>query len=130
MADTTTLRTDQKIDAIMGHLLRTGVVLTAILVFSGGVVFLIRHHQPVIDYRVFRGEPEALRSIPGIFGEAWAFRGQGLIQLGLLVLIATPVARVVFSVLAFLYQRDWLYVGVTLLVLGLLLFGLFGGHPA
>jgi uncharacterized membrane protein len=130
MAETTTLRTDQKIDAIMGHLLRTGVVLTAILVFSGGVVFLIRHHQPVIDYRVFRGEPEALRSIPGIFKEALALRGQGLIQLGLLVLIATPVARVVFSVLAFLYQRDWLYVGVTLLVLGLLLFGLFGGHPA
>jgi uncharacterized membrane protein len=130
MAETTTLRTDQKIDAIMGHLLRTGVVLTAILVFSGGVVFLIRHHQPVIDYRVFQGEPEALRSIPGIFKEAWAFRGQGLIQLGLLVLIATPVARVVFSVLAFLYQRDWIYVVVTILVLGLLLFSLFGGRLA
>jgi uncharacterized membrane protein len=128
MIESTTLRTDQKIDAIMGHLLRTGVILAAVLVFSGGVVFLSRHHQPVMDYRVFRGEPHDLRTIPGIFQEALAFRGQGLIQLGLLVLIATPVARVVFSVLAFLYQRDWTYVAVTLLVLGLLLFSLFGGH--
>jgi uncharacterized membrane protein len=130
MAEPITLRTDQKIDAIMGHLLRTGVILTAVLVFSGGVLFLARHHQPVMDYRVFRGEPHELRTIPGVFQEALAFRGRGLIQLGLLVLIATPVARVVFSVMAFLYQRDWLYVAVTLLVLGLLLFSLFGGPAA
>jgi uncharacterized membrane protein len=57
-----------------------------------------------------------------------AFQGGGLIQLGLLVLIATPVARVAFSFFAFLYERDWTYVFVTVLVLGLLLYSLFGGH--
>jgi uncharacterized membrane protein len=50
-----------------------------------------------------------------------------LIQLGLLILIATPIARVAFSVVAFLYQRDWMYVAVTLMVLGLLVYSLFGG---
>ena len=68
------------------------------------------------------------RTISGIFHEALAFHGRGLIQLGLLVLIATPVARVAFSFFAFLHERDWTYVFVTVLVLGLLLYSLFGGH--
>jgi len=82
----------------------------------------------VTNYRVFAGEPVELRTISGIFYEAWALHGRGLIQLGLLVLIATPVARVAFSLFAFLYERDWTYVFVTLLVLGLLVYSLFGGH--
>ena len=47
-------------------------------------------------------------------------RGRALIQLGLLLLIATPVARVAFSVFAFERQRDWTYVGITLFVLAVL----------
>jgi uncharacterized membrane protein len=89
---------------------------------------LVRHPQPVTDYRVFAGEPAELRTISGIFREALAFHGRGSIQLGLLVLIATPVARVVFSFFAFLHERDWTYVFVTLLVLGLLVYSLFGSH--
>jgi uncharacterized membrane protein len=48
----------------------------------------------------------------------------GIIQLGILILIATPVVRVAFSVFAFAEERDWMYVVVTLVVLGLLLFSL------
>jgi len=48
----------------------------------------------------------------------------GIIQLGLLLLIATPVARVVFSIVVFALQRDWLYVGITLAVLAVLAYGL------
>jgi uncharacterized membrane protein len=47
-------------------------------------------------------------------------------QLGLLVLIATPITRVAFSVFAFFYERDWKYVVFTLIVLGLLLYSLLG----
>ncbi|HXU49289.1 MAG TPA: DUF1634 domain-containing protein, partial [Candidatus Binatia bacterium] len=60
------------------------------------------------------------------FRDATKLTGRGLIQLGLLLLIATPVARVIFSVFAFLYERDWKYVFFTLIVLGLLIFSLFG----
>ena len=59
--------------------------------------------------------------------EAGHLHGRGLIQLGLLLLITTPVARVLFSVLAFLYEKDWTYVGVTVIVLGLLSYSLFFG---
>jgi len=124
---TTLTRQDQRIDQIMAILLRTGVFLAASLVLTGGVTFLVRHPQPATNYRVFQGEPEEFRTIPGILREAAKFHGRGLIQLGLLILIATPVARVIFSVFAFLYQNDWIYVAVTLVVLALLCYSLFSG---
>jgi uncharacterized membrane protein len=118
-------RTDQRIDELMGLLLRSGVLLAACIVLVGGVIYLARHPHPG-DYRVFQSEPENLRAISGIFSEAAAGHGRGLIQLGLLVLIATPISRVTFSVIAFLYQRDRKYVVFTLIVLGLLLYSLLG----
>ena len=124
---TADLRQDQRMDQIMAVLLRSGVSLAAGLVFIGGIVYLWRHDLPAINYRVFQGEPQELRTVSGILREAATFHGRGLIQLGLLVLIATPVARVLFSVVAFLYERDWTYVAITMIVLALLCYSLFGG---
>ena len=118
---------EKRMDEIMGRLLRTGVILAAMFVLAGGIVYVVRHPEPVTDYRVFQGEPEELRTVPGIIHEAQALHGRGLIQFGLLILIATPIARVAFSVAAFLYQRDWIYVAVTVVVLGLLVYSLSGG---
>ena len=118
--------TDKRIEEFMGLLLRSGVLLAAAIVFAGGVVYLARHPFPATNYHVFQGEPKSLRTISGILSEAIAFKGRGLIQFGLLVLIATPIARVTFSVLAFCFQRDWKYVFFTLIVLGLLLYSLLG----
>ncbi len=121
-------KAEQRMDEIIGRLLQAGVILAAAFVLAGGAVYLARHSTPATNYRVFQGEPEELRTATGIFHEALTLHGRGLIQLGLLILIATPIARVAFSVVAFLYQRDWKYVVVTLLVLGLLLYSLLGGH--
>jgi uncharacterized membrane protein len=126
----TVLRTDQRMDEVMGVLLRTGVILAATIVLVGGVLYLTRHPGPVRDYKVFQGEPLEFTSISGIVRDAAALRGRGLIQLGLLVLIATPVGRVAFSLFAFLWQRDWTYVVVTAIVLGLLIYSLLGAHGA
>lgn len=116
--------TDQRVDEIIANLLRAGVILAATVVLLGGVLSLVRHGSTIPDYRVFRGEPAYLRGVPGIVRDARALDGRGLIQLGLLLLLATPVARVAFSVVAFALQRDRTYVAVTLLVLAVLLYGL------
>jgi uncharacterized membrane protein len=127
MSEAKVQRADQRIDEIMGSVLRTGVALAALVVLAGGVVYLSRHPGPVPDYHVFRGEAVEMRTASGIVHESVGFRGRGLIQLGLLILIATPIARVAFSFFAFLYQRDWTYVLVTVMVLGLLFYSLLGG---
>jgi uncharacterized membrane protein len=58
--------------------------------------------------------------------EAAAFQGRGIIQLGLLLLIATPVARVALSIFGFAAERDRMYVGFATIVLVILLSSLFG----
>jgi uncharacterized membrane protein len=120
--------TDQQVEAIVSNLLRAGVILAAAVVLAGGVSYLIRHGTTAPDYRVFHGEPADLRRVPGIINDGIALRSRGIIQLGLLLLIATPVARVAFSVVAFALQGDCLYVGMTLIVLGVLLYSLIGGY--
>ncbi len=119
--------TDEDVDIVLGRVLQIGVMLSAAIVLCGAAIYLTKRLQVMPDYRVFRGEPADLRTVAGIFADARASSGRGLIQLGLLVLIATPIARVVFSVIAFTRQRDWLYVGITFIVLALLTFSITGG---
>jgi uncharacterized membrane protein len=120
--------TDFRIEQAVGSILRAGVVVAALVVAAGAVVFLVRHGGEHPQYGVFRGEPSELRSIGGIVTSAFAGRGRGLIQLGLLLLVATPVARVVLSIAGFALEGDRTYVVITLIVLAVLLFSLAGGH--
>jgi uncharacterized membrane protein len=120
--------TTEKMDLIVGNLLRAGVALSGALVFAGGLVFLYRHGADAPAYHVFRGEPADLRTVPGILLDVQSLRGRGIIQLGLLLLIATPVARVAFLVYAFARQRDLLYSAVAMIVLLLLAYSLTGGQ--
>lgn len=119
---------DYQAEQTIGILLRTGVVAAATIVLIGGIIFLVRHGATLPNYGSFRGEPSDLTHVSGILHQVVGFHSRAIIQLGLLVLIATPVARVAFSVWAFGRQRDWVYVCVTLIVLGLLLFSLFGAR--
>jgi uncharacterized membrane protein len=117
---------DEKVEAIIGNLLIAGVLLSGSVVLFGGIVYLIHFGGSTAVYGVFRGEPDNLKTIRGILRYASEFHGRGIIQLGLLLLIATPVARVAFSIFGFAVQRDRLYVAFTLVVLLILLYSLFG----
>ena len=91
---------------------------------AGGIHYLVQFGGATPDYKVFRGEPGGLRHPREIIHEAIQLDARGLIQLGLLLLIATPVARVAFSVIGFALEKDWMYVVITLIVLALLVFSL------
>jgi uncharacterized membrane protein len=116
--------TDQQVEVAISVLLRVGVTLAAAIVVVGGIFYLIHNGHDMPQGHVFRGEPADLRQVPGVLHDVLALRGRGIIQLGILLLILTPVARVAFSVFAFWQQRDRLYIIVTLVVLGILVHGL------
>jgi uncharacterized membrane protein len=120
--------TDRQVEQTIGTLLRLGLIVAAVVVLCGAVVYLARHGSEQPQYRVFHGEPADLRGISGIIHDALQFSSRGLIQFGLLLLLATPVARVSFSIVAFALQRDRLYVVVTSIVLGVLLYSIIGGY--
>lgn len=110
----------------IANLLRAGVLLSAFVVIAGSVLYLGSQPWARVTYRVFAGEPEQLKTVHGIVRSAFSGKAQSIIQLGLLLLIATPVARVFFSILAFALERDRMYVVFTLIVLAVLLYSLFG----
>jgi uncharacterized membrane protein len=127
MAQTPEGWTDEQVEQVLGNLLRAGVLAAAAVVAAGGLLYLAKYGNTPVDHHTFHGEPETLRRPWEILTAALALRSHGVIQLGLLLLIATPVARVIFSVFAFARQRDSLYVLLTLVVLGVLLYSLFVG---
>ena len=123
-----TTLSDRRLETIIGNLLRAGVVIAATITLIGGAIYLSHSGESLAHYRVFQGEPADLRQVKGVLSDASSGDGPGIMQLGLLLLIATPVARVAFSLAAFAVQRDRLYVVVTLVVLGVLTFSMAGGQ--
>jgi uncharacterized membrane protein len=119
--------TDERVEQIIGNLLRAGVVLAAVVVAAGGILYLVQEGtKPAPDRHVFHGEQP--RRVVSIVEDAWHLKSDGLVELGLLLLILTPIARVLFSIVAFALEHDWAYVIITLLVLLILLYSLFSGH--
>ena len=118
-------------------LLRIGVVIAAVLVAIGGVMALRHPESTVPSFRVFHapGEPAsaascahaAIYSIAAIFHHLRDGSGASIIALGLLVLIATPIARVVFAIVGFARERDMLYTVISFIVLAILVFSLVHG---
>ncbi len=117
---------DPRLQAIVGNVLRFGVLLAAAVVLAGGCLYLVRHGGGIPDYRVFRSQPAYLRSLGGIARGALTLDARAVVQLGLVLLVATPIARVAMSAIGFAFERDRTYVLVTLLVLSLLLKSLIG----
>jgi uncharacterized membrane protein len=112
--------TDLRLEQIVGNLLRAGVVLAATVVLAGGCWYLAAQGGTREDYHAFHGVRQAMPWTQGLSAPLT------VIQIGLLILIATPVARVVFSMVAFWLERDRVYVGITLVVLAILAYSLIG----
>jgi uncharacterized membrane protein len=108
---------DERLEQVVGIVLRTGVMLAAALVLIGGIAFVASHPQVAPDHRKFHPEPSQLASIGGVLHGAMTFDPLYIIQLGLLVLIATPIVRVMACAAGFALERDWTYTLVSLIVL-------------
>jgi uncharacterized membrane protein len=114
---------DEQLDIRMGRVLRWGVLLAASVMLAAAAVFLYHYGAGRPDYRVF-ADGKRLQGLRGIFGAGQWGDGTRLIQLAVLFIILTPIARVVFAAYGFFRQRDWVYVSVSLIVLSFLMYGL------
>lgn len=119
----------RRMEKLIGIVLLTGVLASGALVFSGGMIYLWRHGSSQVHYRVFRGEPSDLRSISGILEDVKGGSGRGLIQSGLILLVAVQLVRVALTGILFGVSRDKPFVMISTLVLALLTYALFfAGH--
>lgn len=117
--------TDQKLEVAIGRMLQVGVMLAAAVVLLGGILYLRQETGPRPDYSHFTGVAERFRSPAEIVPNALHGRARSIIQLGLLLLIATPIARVIFAAVGFLVEHDHLYFWISLVVFAVLLYSLW-----
>lgn len=110
-------------ELIISGVLRGGVVSSAALIVVGVAAFYLRG-----DWR----SPTTDSAFPHTLASVWqgALRGESLaiIALGLLVLLATPILRVLVSIGAFLLEGDRLYAVITAVVLLILVVSFFLGR--
>jgi uncharacterized membrane protein len=116
---------DRRMEIIMGRLLQAGVILASAVVLLGGVLYLRDSPHKVANFRIFSVESASLRYPSHLFPLVARGDAVAIIQLGVLLLIATPIARVAFALVAFAIERDRLYVMVSFVVLAVLIFGIF-----
>jgi uncharacterized membrane protein len=117
---------DSPIQRTMSAILRWITFGAGVVILTGGVLLLLRHGGAPTAFHTFIGEPASLRSVPQIVTAAFHGHALAIIQFGILLLITTPVLRVLFVGIGYLLERDWLYVtvaGIVLAVLGSSLLG-------
>jgi len=119
---------DRDMQSVIGWVLRLGVIVSMCIVFFGGVIYLYRHGHEVVDHHTFKGVPAFIQTFHGIFTNAFTLHGQAIIQMGIALLIATPILRVIFSTIGFALEKDKLYVFVSLLVLAIIFASMLSGH--
>jgi uncharacterized membrane protein len=120
----------------LSNLLKYGVLIASAVVLFGGIVYLVNYGTDPTEYDYFHGEPgqfcSPLAIVKAIFASngtiAESVRERAIIQFGLLLLIATPVIRVIISFLSFLRMRDWVYAIITFVVLSALTYSLVGAY--
>ena len=118
---------DKELDASVARMLLVGVSIAALVVFAGGILLLRQPLLPIPDYTHFHAVDPSLRSIKGILTSAFRLNPRALVQFGLILLIATPIARVIYCVFGFARQHNKLYTSISTLVLVILLYSLSKG---
>lgn len=116
---------DKDVQVILGTLLRVGVIVSTAVVFIGGIIFLTTQANHKISFSEFRPEQTKFSSVAEIIIGLKSFDGLAIIQFGVLLLIFTPIARVVFSIFSFLMEKDYMYVLIGIIVLCVIITSLY-----
>ena len=117
---------EKHFDEMVSLLLRTGVTLSSVVVLIGGIFYLLQSGMAKPVYRPFHGEPPNLRNLREIVLSIFSYSPRNWMQFGLLLLVATPLARVALCVITFIKEKDRTYIVLTLIVFCVLIFGFIG----
>jgi len=114
-----------RVEILISNVLRIGVLTSLAFVVTGLIVTFVGHPDYISSSGALtdltRIGAEFPTSVSDVVSGLIAFQGPAIVAFGLLLLVATPVVRVMISILAFVYQGDRTYVVITSVVLILLL---------
>ena len=119
--------TDKQLEISIARILRSRVLMAAIVVSAGGLFYLRNAFRPMPDYSHFHATESSLRTIIGILRGVSHIDAESVIQFGILILIATPIMRVVLCIVGFARQQDRLYIAISTIVFIVLMLSFFRG---
>lgn len=128
----TDAQTVHRLDATISSILRFGVAISLTLIVSGLLITLVEHPDSMVSHTDLHRLTDPGAAFPHTFKEVTAgtaaLQGQATVAMGLLMLIFTPILRVIVSIGAFVLQRDRVFVLLTAIVLTVLALSFLLGH--
>jgi len=113
---------------IVGNLLRYGVWISLSVAFIGGIVYLLHHGNDIENYSVFKeNDQNIFEVITAVYNGVIQGGGESIIFFGIVLLFLTPVFRVLLSLFSFLLEKDYLYVIITTIVIGIIIMSISFG---
>ena len=124
----------RRAELFLSNVLRGGVLTSLGVILAGTLVSFFHHPEYVSSPQELARLTQAGAAFPHTVRDVVAglaeLRGEAIVALGLLILVATPVARVAVSILLFLEERDRTYAAITAIVFLLLILSFFLGTVA
>ena len=119
---------EKDFQTIIGNLLRYGVWISLSVAFIGGIVYLMHHGSDIEDYSVFKeNDQNIFEVIANVYRGVISGSGESIIFFGVILLFLTPVFRVLLSLFSFLLEKDYLYVAITSIVIGIIIMSISFG---
>ena len=122
---------DADLALVLSRTLRIGVLVAVAGGLAGAALYLSHGGGAAVDFHEFHGADVPYASVPRVLHDAFSgdaisthARGAALAEVGIFALVLTPILRVVLSFVGFLRERDWIYVGITSVVIGSLTWSL------
>ena len=113
----------KKLQLLMGQLLLVGLALSLILTIFGGAFYLFLHGGEISSHQIFKQAP--LSVAKKHWHELFTFSSYSIIQIGIIILVLTQLLRVSLLVVYYLKLHDLKFVGMSLFILGILIYSVF-----
>ncbi|SDI71713.1 DUF1634 domain-containing protein [Chryseobacterium taeanense] len=120
--------TDIDLNRSVGNLLRLGVILSVITSLIGFIKLFTEGFKMPKKYTSLNMGSSSEK----IWGQFWdsLCKGEGMaiIQLGILLLIFTPLMRIIFALIGYSKEKDYVYVVISSIVLAIMAVSFFTGY--
>ncbi|MEG0762009.1 Uncharacterized membrane protein [Chryseobacterium piscicola] len=120
--------TDVDLNRSVGNLLRLGVILSVITSLIGFIKLFVEGFKMPRKYKLL----DMGTSSEKVWSHFWETlckgEGMAIIQLGILMLIFTPLMRIIFALIGYLKEKDYTYVIISSIVLAIMAVSFFTGY--
>lgn len=120
--------TDVDLNRSVGNLLRLGVILSVATSLIGFIKLFMEGFKMPKKYTSLDMGSSSEKVWSMFWNSLCKGEGMAIIQLGILLLIFTPLVRIIFALIGYLKEKDYLYVVISSIVLAIMAVSFFTGY--